>query len=81
MSRPHDIKSVPPFLQIRRLDGEFELRVELVQEEGVRESLAHLHDPDDGGVDLVLAVLEHAFLRRLLFIVRLFQLHLMNIQE
>ena len=65
-----------PFLQVRRLDGEFELRVELVEEEGVRESLSHLHDPYDGGVDLVLAVLEHSLLGRLLLVIRLFQLNL-----
>ena len=77
MVRHHIILSNDvPFLQVRRLDGEFELCVELVEEEGVRESLSHLHDPYDGGVDLVLAVLEHALLRRLLLVVRLFQLYL-----
>ena len=75
---PQDIKlfRVSPLLQVRGLDGEFELRIELVQEQGVCESLSHLHDSDDGGIDLVLAVLEHAFFRRFLFFVRLFQLHL-----
>ena len=52
------------------------MRVELVEEESVREGLPHLHDSDDGGVDLVLSVLEHALFRRLLLIVRLFQLNL-----
>ena len=38
--------------------------------------LPHLHDPYDGGVDLVLAVLENALLRRFLLIICLFQLDL-----
>ena len=38
--------------------------------------LPHLHDPYDGGVNLVLAVLENALLRRFLLIICLFQLDL-----
>lgn len=50
------------------LDGELELVVELWDEQVVWEGLAHLHDAHDGGVDLVLSVLEHALLRRLLLL-------------
>ena len=65
-----------PLLQVRRLHGKLELRVKLVEEEGVGQRLSHLHDADDGSVDLVLAVLENALFRRLLLVVRLFQLYL-----
>ena len=42
------------------LDWELELIVQLGDEQVVAQRLPHLHDPDDGGVDLVLPVLEHA---------------------
>ena len=58
------------------LDGELELVVELGQQQVVAQRLPHLHDPHDGGVDLVLAVLEHSLLGRLLLVIRLFQLNL-----
>ena len=45
-------------LEVGRLHREAEVREELVEEQRVAQSLAHLHDADDGGVDLVLAVLE-----------------------
>ena len=41
------------------LDGEFELVVELWDEQIVRELLPHLHDAYDGRVNLVLPVLEY----------------------
>lgn len=65
-----------PLFEVGRLDGELELLVQLVDEEGVREGLAHLHDADDGGVNLVLAVLEHALLGSLLLVLSLLQLDL-----
>ena len=65
-----------PLLEVGRLDGELELVVELGQQQVVAQSLPHLHDPHDGGVDLVLAVLEHPLLGRLLLVIRLFQLNL-----
>ena len=46
------------------LDGELELVVELADEQVVAERLPHLHDAHDGGVDLVLPVVEHALRRR-----------------
>lgn len=42
------------------LDRELELIVQLGDEQVVAQRLPHLHDPDDGSVDLVLPVLEHA---------------------
>ena len=42
------------------LDGEFELFIQLSDQHVVAEALAHLHDADDGGVHLVLTVLEDA---------------------
>ena len=44
-------------------DRELELFVELGYEHVVTERLPHLHDPHDGGVDLVLPVLEHLLCR------------------
>ena len=51
-------------------DGELELLVELGYEHVVTECLPHLHDADDGGVDLVLPVLEY-LLRRTRVLLRL----------
>ena len=45
------------------LDGELELFVELGYEHVVTECLPHLHDADDGCVDLVLTVLEDSLRR------------------
>ena len=70
-----------PLLQVRGLDGKLELREEFVEQEGVAERLSHLHDADDGGVDLVLPVLEDALLRRLLLLGRLLHLDLIDLDE
>ena len=47
------------FLEVWRFDGELELVVQLGDEGRVVQGLAHLHDADYGGVDLVLAVLKN----------------------
>jgi hypothetical protein len=50
------------------LDGKLELVIELGDEHVVTERLPHLHDAYDGGIHLVLAVLEHLLRRRLLLL-------------
>ena len=52
------------------------LVVEFCDEEIVSQRFPHLHDPDDGSVNLVLTILEHPFLSRLLLFRALLQLHL-----
>ena len=42
------------------LDWELELIIQLGDKQVVAQRLPHLHDPDNGGVDLVLPVLKHA---------------------
>lgn len=42
------------------LDWEFELVVHLRHQKIMAESLPHLHDSNDGSVDLVLTVLEYS---------------------
>ena len=69
-------QGLDPLLQIGRLDGEGELVEELGEEQGVAESLPHLHDSDYRGVNLVLSVLKHSLLSRLLLVIGLLQLDL-----
>ena len=45
------------------LDGELELFVQLRYKHVVAECLPHLHDADDGCIDLILAVLEDSLRR------------------
>ena len=66
------------FLEIWRLHRELELVVEFGDQEVVRQRFSHFHDPNDGRVNLVLAILEDSFLRRLLLFRRFFQLHLID---
>lgn len=66
-------------LKIRRLDWKLELVVEFGDEQVVRQRFSHLHDPDDGRVDLILTILEDPLLRRLLLLCRLLQLHLVDL--
>ena len=47
-----------PLLQVGRFHREFQLLVEFRDEKIVRQRLPHLHDSNDGSVDLVLAVLD-----------------------
>ena len=63
-------------LQTWWLHRELELVVEFCQQQIVGQRLSHLHDADNGRVNLVLAVLEDPFLCRFLFIIGLFQLDL-----
>lgn len=58
-------KTLDAFLDVGRLDGKLELLHALRDELVVRERLAHLHYAHDGRVHLILAVLEHLFVRRL----------------
>merc|ERR1740130_1698178 len=53
-------EALDALLEVGRLARELELLEELGDEQRVREDLPRLHDPDDGGVDLVLPVLEDA---------------------
>ena len=43
------------------LDRELELVVHFRHQEVMAQSLPHLHDPDDGGIDLILPVLVNSF--------------------
>ena len=72
-------EGLDPLLEIRRLDRKLELVEKFGEEEVVRQRLPHLHDPDDGRVDLVLTVLEDPLLRRLLLFRRFLQLHLVDL--
>lgn len=49
-----------PKLTPTHLDGKLQLIIQFGNEQVVAQRLSHLHYPDDGGVDLVLPVLEHA---------------------
>ena len=50
-------KALDPLLQVGRFDGEFQLLVELRDQQVVRQRLPHLHNSHDRSVDLVLTVL------------------------
>lgn len=57
---------------------ELQLIKEFRHENIVGERLSHLHNSNDGSIDLVLAILENAFLRCVLFFFRLLHLHLID---
>jgi hypothetical protein len=61
------------------LDGEFELVVEFCDQHVVRQGFAHLHDTNDGGVHLVLSVLEDALRGARVLLLRLLHLNLINL--
>lgn len=46
------------WLVVSDLDRKLELVVNLRHQQIVAQSFPHLHDPDDGGVDLILAILK-----------------------
>ena len=60
------------FLEIWWLDWKFELVIKFSEKQVMTQGLPHLHDPDNGSIDLVLSVLEDSFLSGLLFIIGLF---------
>ena len=71
-------KAFDPLFQIWWFHREFQLIVQLRQQQSVTQRFAHFHDANNGSVNLVLSILEHTLFSSFLFFVGFFQLNLIN---